>query len=70
MTAQNYLDRADYIQSLKDDDLVGFTKELVDNANYKIKLNFPGAANIYNLYISCYQDSKIDKKYVDLTKTF
>ena len=40
MTAQNYLDRASYVEDLKINNLVSLSPIQLDSANYKIDLQF------------------------------
>jgi len=52
MNAQDYLDRANYVELLKNDKSVEFLATQIDTANYKIDLKFPTGINVKNLMIS------------------
>ena len=59
MNAQDYLDRANYVELLKNDKVIEFSATPIDSANYKIDLKFPTGTNVKNLMISWYRNSNI-----------
>jgi hypothetical protein len=69
MTAQQYLDRASYVESLKNNNLIAYLATAIDSANFDIELKFPTGNNVNDLMISLYRNSQIEKQYVDLTGT-
>ena len=52
MNAQQYLDRASYVEGLKTNNLIGYLATPTDSATYFIELKFPTGTNVVDLMIS------------------